>query len=91
MNLELIIIIGISLLTIIFIILFIRAKIKLHRLYKICVNNNKEYIHVKARLSMMEYYYRNYKEGMNPFTVLRDIGNTLDEEDIDEQKEENRA
>ena len=29
------------------------------------------------KLSMVEYHYRNYKEGKNPFTVLRDVGEVL--------------
>ena len=81
MNKELIIIIGISILTLIFFILLIISKIKYKKLYNQLIDKNKEFTHVKNRLSMIEYYHRNYKEGKNPFTVLRDISNTLYEED----------
>lgn len=81
MNKELIIIIGISILALIFFILLIISKIKYKKLYKQLIDKNKEFTYVKNRLSMIEYYHRNYKEGKNPFTVLRDISNTLYEED----------
>lgn len=84
MTLELYIIIGISGLTLIFLVLFILSKIQLHRLNKQYIDNNKQYLRVKSKLSMIESYNRNYKEGKNPFTVLRDISNTLYEEDTDE-------
>lgn len=81
MNKELIIIIGISILALVFFILLIISKIKYKKLYKQLIDKNKEFTHAKNRLSMIEYYHRNYKEGKNPFTVLRDISNTLYEED----------
>lgn len=81
MNKELIIIIGISILALVFFILLIISKIKYKKLYKQLIDKNKEFTYVKNRLSMIEYYHRNYKEGKNPFTVLRDISNTLYEED----------
>ena len=31
----------------------------------------------KNKLSMIEYHYRNYREGRNAYTVLRNIGNIL--------------
>ena len=41
--------------------------------------DNDRYINTvnKNRVSMVEYYMRNYKEGGNPFTTLRDINNAL--------------
>ena len=81
MNKELIIIIGISILALVFFILLIISKIKYKKLYKQLIDKNKEFTQIKNRLSMIEYYHRNYKEGKNPFTVLRDISNTLYEED----------
>lgn len=81
MNKELIIMIGISILALVFFILLIISKIKYKKLYKQLIDKNKEFTQVKNRLSMIEYYHRNYKEGKNPFTVLRDISNTLYEED----------
>lgn len=38
--------------------------------------NTSEYKY-KNIFSMVEYYIRNYKEGENPFTVLRDITNLV--------------
>ena len=35
------------------------------------------YLYYKSKLSMIEYHYRKYKEGCNPFTVLRDLGNII--------------
>lgn len=81
MNKELIIIIGISILALVFFILLIISKIKYKKLYNQLIDKNKEFTQVKNKLSMIEYYHRNYKEGKNPFTVLRDISNTLYEED----------
>jgi len=86
MNKELIIIIGVSALALTFLILFIRSKIKCKKLYEQLISKNKEFTHVKNRLCMIEHHHRNYKEGMNPFTVLRDISNTLYEEE-DEKDE----
>lgn len=37
--------------------------------YESTLNNN--------RMSMIEYTYRKYKEGQNPFTTLREISNIL--------------
>lgn len=84
MNKELIIIIGISFLAVLFLALYIRIKIKFHKLNDKLIQKNKEYTIVKTKLSMIEYHHRNYKEGMNPFTVLRNISNTLYEEESDE-------
>lgn len=84
MNKELIIIIGISILALIFLVLLIISKVKYRKLHKKLITKNKEFTHVKNRLCMIEHYHRNYKEGMNPFTVLRDISNTLQGEDDDE-------
>lgn len=81
MNKELIIIIGISILALVFFILLIISKIKYKKLYNQLIDKNKEFTQVKNKLSMIEYYHRNYKEGKNPFTVLRDISNTLYGED----------
>lgn len=91
MNLEVYIIIGLSLIILLFLILYILTKIKYIKLDKAYIKDNKEFIQAKSKLSMVEYHYRNYKEGKNPFTVLRDISVTLSEEDINEQKEEDRT
>lgn len=35
------------------------------------------YNYYKNKISMIEYHYRNYTEGKNPFTVLRKIGDII--------------
>lgn len=35
------------------------------------------YLYYRNKLSMIEYYYRNYKEGVNVYTSMRDIGELL--------------
>lgn len=46
-----------------------------------CKNNyntqNDMCNYYKNKLSMIEYHYRNYREGRNAYTVLRNIGNVL--------------
>lgn len=39
----------------------------------------KETTALKAKVSMIEYHYRNYIEGKNPYTVMRGIGDVLQE------------
>jgi len=42
--------------------------------------------------SMVEYYIRNYKEGKNPFTVLRDITDLVYRTgDLQNEREEDRT
>lgn len=95
MNKELVIIIGVSIIALLFLVLFIKTKVQLCRLSRELLNKTKDYNRLKNRYSMIEYYHRNFKEGMNPYTVLRDISNTfydeIYEEEINESKEENRT
>lgn len=35
------------------------------------------FLYYKNKMSMVEYQFRNYKEGKNPFTVLRSIGDIV--------------
>lgn len=35
------------------------------------------FLYYKNKMSMVEYQFRNYREGKNPFTVLRDIGDIV--------------
>lgn len=35
------------------------------------------FLYYKNKISMIEYHYRNFKEGQNAFTVLRRISDTL--------------
>lgn len=38
---------------------------------------NDMFTYYKNKISMIEYHYRNYREGKNPFTVLRNIGDII--------------
>lgn len=35
------------------------------------------FLYNKNKISMIEYHYRNFKEGQNAFTTLRNISNVL--------------
>lgn len=63
------------------IIILIVVIIILYTKYKKCYNKliekNKKYILIKNKYDMVEYYYRNFKEGGNPYTTLRNISNLL--------------
>lgn len=74
----------VSLTLLIFIILFIDSKIKLNKLNNKYIEDSKLFTSTSGKLSMIEYYYRNFKEGVNPYTILRDIHNVLDVEEEDE-------
>ena len=39
--------------------------------------HKRDYLRKSNQVSMIEYYYRNFKEGTNAFTVLRDIGEVI--------------
>lgn len=39
--------------------------------------HKRDYLRRANQISMIEYQYRNFKEGVNAFTVLRDIGEIL--------------
>lgn len=55
--------------------------IALRRSRKECAQATEDRTHYKTQLSMVEYHYRNYKEGMNGFTVLREIGDVIQNSD----------
>lgn len=38
---------------------------------------NDMFTYYKNKVSMIEYHYRNYREGKNPYTVLRNIGDII--------------
>ena len=38
---------------------------------------NDMFLYYKNKISMIEYQYRNFKEGKNPYTVLRDLGEII--------------
>lgn len=45
-------------------------------------DNKQQYLHKYNQISMIEYYYRNYNEGKNAFTVLKDIGKVISSDKI---------
>lgn len=45
----------------------------------------KETTKLKAKVSMIEYHYRNYREGKNPYTEMRGIGDVLQDYNPKEQ------
>lgn len=56
---------------------------KLKNIEDLYYNDKQVFLNTKNKLSMIEYHYRNYKEGQNAFTTLRDISNTL--KDLDKE------
>lgn len=77
MDLDYIYILLASLLIILFcvwcIVLQIKKKGLQHKIYKI----NKEAESLRGKISMIEYYHRNYREGKNPYTMMRKIADVL--------------
>lgn len=69
------IILSIIILMVVFVLIFVCER------YKICRNELKTIKTTlrqkELKLSMLEYYYRNFKEGENPYTALRNISNLL--------------
>lgn len=54
-------------------------------------NSSKKYFLQKAnQVSMIEYHYRNYKEGTNAFTVLRNIGEILQYDSMEAKSKNDR-
>lgn len=64
-------------LLIIAIICFIIMLIKYIDIKNQLYEQNDMYLYYKNKISMIEYQYRNYKEGMNAFTVLRNMASIL--------------
>lgn len=69
--------IWLIILLIIAIICFIIMLIKYIDIKNQLYEQNDMYLYYKNKISMIEYQYRNYKEGMNAFTVLRNMANIL--------------
>ena len=69
--------IWLIILLIIAIICFIIMLIKYIDIKNQLYEQNDMYLYYKNKISMIEYQYRNYKEGMNAFTVLRNIASIL--------------
>lgn len=51
--------------------------IKLHKINKLIHNKQKIYLHNQCVISMIEYQYKNYKEGQNIYTTIRNIKDIL--------------
>ncbi len=66
-----------GIITIILIVCIIFLQRTIHNLENIIYKNEYENTVNKNRISMVEYHFRNYKEGENAFTVLRKIGDVL--------------
>jgi len=45
------------------------------------ISKKKEWVRIKNELSMVEYCVRCYREGENPYTVLREIEDILRKEE----------
>ena len=70
---SIITIIAISCLLIVNIVLILKYRKLQEEYYEI----KSEYLFKANQISMIEYHYRNFKEGKNPYTVIRDISNVL--------------
>ena len=70
---NIITIFAISCLLIINIVLILKYRKMQEEYYEI----KSEYLFKANQISMIEYHYRNFKEGKNPYTVIRDISNVL--------------
>lgn len=72
------IVLGVNIFVIIcLIILNIVLLYKYIELQSMYYMERSEYLHKSNQLSMIEYHYRNFREGKNPYTVFRDIGDIL--------------
>lgn len=69
--------IWLIILLIIAIICFIIMLIKYIDIKNQLYEQNDMYLYYKNKISMIEYQYRNYKEDMNAFTVLRNMTSIL--------------
>jgi hypothetical protein len=62
---------------ILFIVLYIRQIFKTRSKEKDLAIAKKEAEALRGKISMVEYYHRNYKEGKNPYTMMRKIDDVL--------------
>lgn len=60
-----------------FIIAYILVKHRYKKLLEEYSIEKRNYLRKVNQVSMIEYHFREYKEGKNPFTVLRDIGEII--------------
>ena len=76
---------------IIFLILFIKYYIKYKDVKTKYEKENKVFLNYKMKQLLLNSLYNEYKQGKNPFTVLRDISfilelSTQEEENVKEKK-----
>ena len=76
MLINLLIIFGIILL-ILLLVLLILCYIKYRGIKSLYEQDKQDWLYTRSQFSMIESHFRAYKEGKNPFTVLRDIGETI--------------
>ena len=62
---------------ILFIVLYIRQISKTKSKEKELASIRKEAEALRGKISMVEYYHRNYTEGKNPYTMMRKINDVL--------------
>lgn len=62
---------------IISIVICIKQFLKIRELKEKEAYIKKEFEKIRGKLSMIEYYHRNYREGKNPFTMLRKMADVL--------------
>lgn len=74
MNMLIYILLGIILVLIVSIIVI---AIKYTQLKDDYIAQTDMYTYYRNKVSMIEYHYRNYQEGKNAFTVLRKIGDII--------------
>ena len=63
-----------NILLIIYLIIILKKYLKLKDIYE---EEKDMFLYNRGKISMIEYHYRNFKEGQNPYTTLKDISNTL--------------
>ena len=64
-------------LCVLFIGLYVRLKYKYKEIQGKYYIAKKSCLHTSNLFSMIEYHYKRFKEGINPYTVLRDIGDVI--------------
>ena len=83
-----VIIIGISLLILVtvLLILYLVYLFKYFKIKKEYYQYKREMLQKSNKMSMIEYYTREYKEHKNIYTLFRDLSNVLYVEDVESLK-----
>lgn len=77
MEIDYIYILIACILVIILFILYLCTRFKNKDLQQKIYKINKEAESLRGKISMIEYYHRNYREGKNPYTMMRKIADVL--------------